>query len=162
METYRRQLGHHHRDRRQEIHHKQDQVIMRIVRADQEQTNRHAEQELLGRRVLVLVVDLLPHVEVVVRARVELERDPAHVVEHEVRGAVVGGVDERPGGLLRDAGNDVVEDFEEEDEDDVDEPGACDAASDVSVVWVSMSVGEGRLFSPFAFTHCEFRFGSTA
>ena len=85
------------------------------MRADQEQANRTRQQELLRRRVLVLVVDLLPHVEVVVGAGVELEGDAAHVVEHEVGGEHVGGVGQRPGGLLRDAGDDVVEDFEEED-----------------------------------------------
>lgn len=95
------------------------------MRADQEQTYGHGQQELLGRGVLVLVVDLLPHVEVVVGAGVELEGDAAHVVEHQIGGEHVGDVGEGPAGLLRDRGQDVVEDFEDEDEDDVDEPGAC-------------------------------------
>ena len=103
------------------------------MRADQEQTYGHAEQELLGRRVLVLVVDLLPHVEVVVGARVELEGDAAHVVEHEVGGAVVGGVDERPGGFLREGGDDGEEEFEEEDADWVDEPGAWNYSISLAV-----------------------------
>lgn len=92
--------------------------------ADQEQTYRHRQQELLRWRVLVLVVDLLPHVEVVVGASVELEGYAAHVVEHEIGGEHVGGIDERPGGLLRNGGHDVVEDFEQEDADYVDGPGA--------------------------------------
>lgn len=84
---------------------------MRIMRADQEQTYRHRQQELLGRCILVLVVDLLPHVEVVVGAGVEFEGNAAHVVEHQVGGEHVCDVGEGPAGLLRDGGQDVVEDF---------------------------------------------------
>lgn len=122
--TYRRQFGHDNRHRRQKIDKKQSQIVMSVVRADEEETDGDGEQELLGRGILVLVVDLLPHVEVVVGAGVELERDAAHVVEHQVAAEHVRGVDECPGGFLGDGGDDVVEDFEEEDEDDVDQPGA--------------------------------------
>ena len=90
------------------------------MRANQEQTYRHGEKILLRRCILIFIVDLLPHVEIVVGAGVELEGDAAHVVEHEVCGEHVGGVGEGPGGFLRDGGDDVVEDFEEEDEDYVD------------------------------------------
>lgn len=65
---------------------------MGVVGTEQEQDNRHAEEELLGGRVLVAVVDLLPHVEVVVGAGVELEGHALHVVEHEVRAEHVGDV----------------------------------------------------------------------
>ena len=98
---------------------------MGVMRAHQEQTNRHRQQELLRRRVLIFVIDLLPHVEVVVGAGVELEGDAAHVVEHEVGGEHVGDVGEGPGRFLRYAGQDVVDDLEGQDEDHVDEPGAC-------------------------------------
>ena len=96
---------------------------MCVVCADEEQTDRHGKQEFLRWRILVLVVNLLPHVEVVVGSGVELEGYPAHVVEHEIAAEHVGGVDEGPGRLLRDGGDDVVEDLEEEDDDDVDQPG---------------------------------------
>ena len=90
--TYSRQFGHDHRDRRQKVDQKQTQIVMSIVRANEKQTYGHREQEFLGRRVLVFVVDLLPHVEVVVGARVELEGNPAHVMEHQVGGEHVGDV----------------------------------------------------------------------
>ena len=77
---------------------------MSVVRANQKQTYGHGEEELLGRGVLVLVVDLLPHVQVVVGAGVELERDAAHVVEHQVGGEHVGDVGQGPAGFLRDGG----------------------------------------------------------
>ena len=54
------------------------------VGAQQKQANRHAEQELLRGRVLVAVVDLLPHRERVVGARVEIEWHARDVVEHDV------------------------------------------------------------------------------
>ena len=57
---------------------------MRVVRAQQEENDGHAEQELLGRCVLGAVVNLLPHVKVVKGAAIELERHTAHVVEHDV------------------------------------------------------------------------------
>lgn len=56
---------------------------MGVVGADEEQNNRDAEQELLGRSVLIAVVNLLPHVEVIVGASVELERDAPHPMKHE-------------------------------------------------------------------------------
>ena len=98
---------------------------MRVMRAQQEEHDGHAEQELLGRRVLIAVVDLLPHVEVVVGARVEFERHALHPVEHQVGAEHVGDVGQRPRRFLRNARDDVEEDFEAEDQQDVDEPGAC-------------------------------------
>lgn len=57
---------------------------MRIVRAEEEQHDRHAKQELLGGCVLGPVVDLLPHVQVVVGPGVKFERHSSDVMEHEV------------------------------------------------------------------------------
>lgn len=79
--------------------------------AEQKEHNRHTEQKLLGRSILVAVVDLLPHVEIIVRPGVELERNAPHVVEHDKRAEHVADVGEGPRGLLRDPGNDVVEDL---------------------------------------------------
>lgn len=66
------------------------------MRADQEQNNRHAEQVLLGRCELLAVVYLLPHVEVVVCARVEVKGDASDPVEHDVAAGHVRYVGECP------------------------------------------------------------------
>ena len=92
--------------------------------ANQEQHDWYAEQELLGWGVLVSVVNLLPHVQVVKGAGIEVEGDTAHVVEHEVGAGHVGEVDQGPGCFLRHAGHDVKQDLAEEDEDNVDGPRA--------------------------------------
>ena len=122
--TYCRKLGYHNHNRGHEIDHEVCQVVVRVVRADQEKAYGHGEQELLCGRVLVAIVDLLPHVQVVVCAGVELERHTPHVVEHEVAAEHVGNVDHGPGGLLRNGGDDVVENFEQQDDHDVDRPRA--------------------------------------
>ena len=123
--THSRQLGYHHQHRRQQVQRKRPNSIMRIMRAHKEQHNRHTEQVLLRRRELLLIVNLLPHVEVVVGAAVEVEGDAADPVEHEVGAGHVGEVCESPANFLGDAGDNVEEDLEAEDEDWVDEPGAC-------------------------------------
>jgi hypothetical protein len=69
---------------------------VRVVRADQKEHNGHGQQELLRGRVLVAIVDLLPHVEVVKGAGVEVEWHTAHVVEHEVGAGHVREVDQGP------------------------------------------------------------------
>lgn len=101
------------------------QIPMRVMRTEQEQTDRDREQEFLGGRILVPVVDLLPHVEIVIGASVELEGHAAHPVEHEKRAEHVGYVCEGPGQLLADARQDVVEDFKEDDQYRVDYPSSC-------------------------------------
>lgn len=99
------------------------------MRANQEQHYRYREQELLGRGVLVPIVNLLPHVEVVVGARVEVEWYTAYVVEHEVGSGHVREVDQGPGCLLGHARDDVKEDLAEQDEHQMDCPRACVAMS---------------------------------
>ena len=88
---------------------------MRVMRAKQEQHDGHAEQELFRRCILVSVVDLLPHAQVVVGARVELEGHAADVVEHEIGAGDVEDVGEGPGQLLCDTWDDVEEDLEAKD-----------------------------------------------
>ena len=95
---------------------------MGIVGAEQKQHNRHAQQKFLGRGILVAIIDLLPHVQVVVGAGVEFKGHATHVVEHEVGTEHVGDICKSPGGFLGDAWDDVEEDFEGDDEDDVDGP----------------------------------------
>lgn len=92
--------------------------------AQQEEHNGHTKQELLGRGILVAVVDLLPHVEIIIRPGVELERYAPHVVEHEEGAEHVADVGEGPRRLLRDPGDNVVEDLERGNQDEMDRPGA--------------------------------------
>ena len=55
---------------------------MRVVRAQEEEYYRDAQEEFLGRGVLVPVVDLLPQVQVIVGACVEFKRNASDIVEH--------------------------------------------------------------------------------
>lgn len=98
---------------------------MSVVSAQQEENDRHAEQELLCWGVLCTIVDLLPHIQVVVRSCVELKRYPSNVVKHEIRTEHVRDIRQSPRCLLRDAGHDIVEDLEAYDQDEVDGPGSC-------------------------------------
>ena len=66
------------------------------MRADQEQAYRHSQQELLCRRILISVVDLLPHIEIVVSTGIEFEWDAPHPVEHEERAEHVADVGKGP------------------------------------------------------------------
>ncbi len=78
------------------------------------------------------MIDLLPHAEIVIGARVEVERDPVNVVEHDVRPEHVRDIGQGPGSLLRHTRKDIVEDFEGDNEHDVDGPGSCKAGFEVS------------------------------
>ena len=69
---------------------------MGVMGAKEEEHDRHAEQELLGRCVLVAIVNLLPHIEIVVGTGVKLERDAPHPVEHEEGAEHVADVGEGP------------------------------------------------------------------
>ena len=69
---------------------------MSVMSAEQEENNRNAKKKLFGRCVLVAVVDLFPHVQVVVGPCVELERNSLHVVEHEVGSKHIGDVRQSP------------------------------------------------------------------
>ena len=92
---------------------------------EEEEQDGHAEQEFLGGCVLVTVVNLLPHVEVVVGPGVEVEGYAAHPVEHDVGASHVGDVGHGPRRLLRHA-RDRVEDYlQAEDYYDVDGPCSC-------------------------------------
>lgn len=66
------------------------------MRAEQEEADGHAEEEFLRRGILVTVVDLLPHVEIIVGTGVELERNAPHPVEHDEGAEHVADVGEGP------------------------------------------------------------------
>lgn len=93
--------------------------------AEEEEHNRHAEQKLLRRGILVTVIDLLPHVQVIVSSGVELERNAPHPVEHDEGSEHVADVGERPRCFLRDSGDDIVEDLQRRNQDKVNCPRAC-------------------------------------
>lgn len=94
--TYKRQFRDDNSQGCKEIDGEIRQVVVGIMCAKQEETNGHAEEELLCGRILISIVDLLPHVEVVVRAGVEFKRDAPHPVEHEERTEHVADVGECP------------------------------------------------------------------
>jgi len=96
---------------------------MRVVSAEQEKYNGHAQEEFFGRRVLVAIVDLFPHVQIIICASVELEWYASDPVEHEIGPKHVDDVGESPRYLLRHARNYVEEDLEANDEDEVYGPG---------------------------------------
>ena len=69
---------------------------MRVVGTQQEEDDGDTQEEFLRRSVLVPVVDLLPHVQIVVGPRVEFKGDASDPVEHEVGAEHVDDVDESP------------------------------------------------------------------
>lgn len=120
--TYKGQLGDNYGQYSQEINDKVCQVVVRIVRAEKEEHNRNTQQELFRWSVLGAIVDLFPHVQIIKGTAVEFKGDAADVMKHDVRAKHVGHVGQGPRCLLRDAGDDVVEDLEGGDEDDVNCP----------------------------------------
>lgn len=95
-ETYERQLGNDHRQCGQEVDGEVGQVEMGVMGAKQEKHDRHTKQELLGRGILVAIVDLFPHIEIIVGTGVKFERDAPHPVEHEEGSEHVADVGESP------------------------------------------------------------------
>jgi len=71
---------------------------------------------------LVSVVDLLPHVQIVVRSRIEFKWDSSDPVEHQIRPEHVRNVRQCPGCLLRNTRDDIVEDLQAGNDDDVNSP----------------------------------------
>lgn len=98
---------------------------MCVVSADKEQCDWHTKKELLGRRVLCPVINLLPHVEVVKGAAVEIERNTADMVEHDVGAKHVGHIGKGPRRLLRDTGDGVKDNLGAENQDKMNGPGTC-------------------------------------
>ena len=98
---------------------------MSVVGAEEKKHNGHGEEELLGWSILITVVDLLPHVQMVVGSGVELEGHASHIVEHQVRAGHVGDVDQGPGNLLGHARDDVVEYLETQYYNGMNRPSTC-------------------------------------
>lgn len=98
---------------------------MRIMGADQKEHYWDGEEEFLRGSVLVAIINLLPHVQVVIGTRIEVEWHAADVVEHEVGSGHVREVDECPRGFLRHAGDNVEEYLADEYQNYVDSPSTC-------------------------------------
>ena len=56
---------------------------MCVVGTEKKQHYRHTKEEFLGRRVLSAIIDLFPHIEIVVSASVKFERYSSDPVKHE-------------------------------------------------------------------------------
>lgn len=94
--TYPWQLGYYNSHDSQKIDDKVRQVIMRVVSTEKEKHNWYAQEELFSRRVLVTIVDLLPHVQIVVRPSIELEWYASDPVKHQIGPEHVDDVGECP------------------------------------------------------------------
>ena len=94
--TYHWELWYHDSQAGQEVDGKICQVVVRVVSAEQKQDDGYADEKLFCRRVLGSIVNLLPHIQVVICPRIELEGDSADVVEHEVGAKHVRDVDQGP------------------------------------------------------------------
>ena len=57
---------------------------MGVVSTDEKEADRNCEEPLLRRSILVTIIDLLPHVEIVIGAGIEVKGYAAHPVEHDV------------------------------------------------------------------------------
>ena len=83
-ETHPWQLGYHNSHKSQKIDNEICQVVMGVVSTEKEKHNWDAQEELFSRGVLVAVVNLLPHVQIVVCPSIEFERYASDPVEHEI------------------------------------------------------------------------------
>lgn len=89
-------LWNHYAQDGEEVNDEISQVVMCVMCAEQKEDNRNAEEELLGWSVLIAVVDLLPHVEVVVSPSIKLEGHATDPVEHEERAEHVRDIGQSP------------------------------------------------------------------
>lgn len=69
---------------------------MGVMCTEEEEADWYTKQELFSRSILVPVVDLLPHVQIIVSASVELKRNTPHPVEHEEGAKHVADICESP------------------------------------------------------------------
>ena len=131
-------------DNGQDSHKVDDEVgkvVVGIMGAQEKEHNGNTEEKLLGRSVLSTVVDLLPHVEVIEGTAIEFEGDSSDIMEHDVGADHVGYVGQGPRCLLRDAGNDVVKDFEACYQNEMNGPRSCRG----TLVWGPDDIIRGAL-----------------
>ena len=96
---------------------------MCVVRTQKKQHNRYAEKEFLCWSVLSSIINLLPHIQIVVSASVKLEGHSPHPVEHEERSKHVRYIRQGPGRFLGYSGNYVKKNLERSNQNQVYRPG---------------------------------------
>jgi hypothetical protein len=79
------QFWYHNSKNSQKIDSEIRQIVVGIMSAEKEKDNGDTEQEFLGWGILSSIVDLLPHIQIVVRARIKLEGHPSYPMKHEER-----------------------------------------------------------------------------
>jgi len=102
-----REFGYHDRHQSHKVDGEICKIVVCVVRTQEEKDYGYCQKEFLRRRVLVPVVDLFPHVEVVVGSGIELERYASYIVEHQVRTGHICDIGECPRYFLRHAGDNV-------------------------------------------------------
>lgn len=65
---------------------------MSVMRAQKEEHDRDTEEEFLGRRILRAIIDLLPHVQVIISTTVEVKRHTPDPMEHKIGSEHVANV----------------------------------------------------------------------
>ena len=80
----------------QEIDREICQVVMCVMCAEEKQKDGNAKEKLLRWRILVPIVDLLPHIKIVVGTGIELKGDAPHPVKHKEGAEHVSDVGEGP------------------------------------------------------------------
>ena len=96
LRTHKRQFGYHNSQHRKKIDGEIGQIIMCIVRAEQKQHNGNTEKKFFRWSILIPIVDLLPHVQVVICACVKFKRDTSDPMEHQVGREHVRNIDKSP------------------------------------------------------------------
>lgn len=147
------------------------------MRAEEEQHDWYSQQKLLRWCILIAIIDLFPHIQIVISSAVELEWYSPHPMEHQIGAGHVCDVRERPRRLLRNAWNYVEENLQGNDDYDVNGPCACiyieSANASVegtlarlykSRTWDIEHVAARRPLlgwsdSPLEFTHSAFKLG---
>jgi hypothetical protein len=92
------------------------------MRTQEEEDNGHTEQKLLGWCVLITIVNLFPHVEVIVGTGIKFEGNTSDPMKHQIRAEHVRDIGQGPRRLLGHTGDNVVEDLKARNEDDMNSP----------------------------------------
>ena len=78
------QFWNEYHDKRPKIKGKEPNIVIRVMCTEEEETDRDEGEPFLCRCVLLTVVDLLPHVQVVISTGVVLEWDAFNIVKHKI------------------------------------------------------------------------------
>ena len=94
--TYKWQFRDHNPQCSQKVDGEIGQVVVGIMSAEKEEHDWYAEQKLLRRRILITIVNLLPHVEIIIGTGVEFKWNAPHPVEHDEGSEHVANIGEGP------------------------------------------------------------------